>query len=186
MNEKLYKVWINLIPLFRGITKSMLFSFFRRNITIGRKTRIKRNTEWKLFPGCLFLSGRNLIVGNDVTLSASKKAELIIGDNVGIGNRCQIVCHKRISIGDGTILAPNVLIYDHNHIFDSNGGVRQREFDDGEVIIGNNCWLGAGCIILKDVHIGDKSVIAAGSVVTKDVPANCVVGGNPSKIIKYL
>ena len=81
-------------------------------------------------------------------------------------------------------MAPNVLIYDHNHLFDAKHGVYQRDFSIGEVIIGKNCWIGAGAIILKDVHIGDHSVVGAGSVVTKDVPAGELWVGNPAKFLR--
>lgn len=180
----LYKIYINIIPFCRAVLKSIVYRLFRRDIHIGPKSRIKNNTEWKLFPGCVFKSGNGLIVGKDVTLSAAKNASILIGNNVGIGNRCQIVSHNKISIGDGTILAPGVMIFDHNHIFNNIDGVRQREFDDGEITVGCHSWLGAGCIILKGVHIGDNCVIGAGSVVTKDIPSGTVAVGVPAKVIK--
>ena len=181
-----YKIWINIIPAFRGTFKAFIYKCIRRNASFGRRLRIKRNTEWKLFPGCFFSAGSKVVIGKDVTINVSAKASLIIGDDVGIGNRCQIVSHKRIEIGEGTILAPNVMLFDHNHVFDGNNGVHQRDFSDGEIVIGKHCWLGAGCIVLKDVHIGDNCVIGAGSVVTKDIPSGCVAVGSPAKVIKTI
>lgn len=181
---ELYKLCLNAGPLIRGLVRAAYYKCFRNKVRIGSKARIKRNTEWRLFPGCALKAGNNLIVGKDVTLSVAKRASIFIGNNVGIGNRCQIVSHKNITIGDGTILAPGVMIFDHNHEFDKEFGVRQREFDDGEVIIGNHTWLGAGCIILKGVHIGDNCVIGAGSVVTKNIPSGSVAVGIPAKVIK--
>lgn len=180
----LYKVYLNAIPFSRACIKSALYKLFRKNVTIGTKSRIKRNSEWRLFPGCRFISGKGLIVGKDVTLNVAKGASLCFGNNVGIGNRCQIVSHKSITIGDGTVLAPGVMIFDHNHVFDKNTGVKQREFEDGEIVIGSHCWLGAGCIILKNVQIGDNCVIGAGSVVTKDIPSGSVAVGVPAKVIR--
>ena len=52
------------------------------------------------------------------------------------------------------------------------------------IIIGNNCWIGASAVLLKDVHIGDNVIIGAGSVVTKDIPSNCIAAGIPAKVIK--
>lgn len=127
-----------------------------------------------------------MIVGRDVTINVSKDASLLFGSNVGIGNRCQIVCHDSITIGDGTILAPGVMIYDHNHKFDFQEGVRQREFESEPVTIGKHCWLGAGVIILKGVAIGDNCIIGAGAVVTKNIPPYSVAVGNPAKVIKHL
>ena len=179
-----YKCWINIIPTLRGGVKVFIFKSIRRDVTLGRRLRIKRNTEWKLFPGCSFSAGNNVVIGKDVTINVAPKASLKIGNNVGIGNRCQIVSHKRIDIGEGTVIAPGVMIFDHNHVYDKEGGVKQREFDDGEVVIGRNSWIGAGCIILKNVHIGDNCVIGAGSVVTKDIPSGTVAVGVPAKVIK--
>ena len=92
---------------------------------------------------------------------------------IGIANI--IVCHKKISIGEGTILGPNVLIYDHDHVFSNNEGVNHRDYITGEVVIGKNCWIGAGTIILKDTHIGDNCVIGAGSVVKGDYESGSVI-----------
>ena len=64
-------------------------------------------------------------------------------------------------------------------------GVKSRERNDEKPIIGNNVDFGVGVICIGNIHIGDNAVIAAGSVVVKDVPANAIVAGNPAKIIKY-
>ena len=125
-------------------------------------------------------------IGKDVTISVASSAKLVVGKDVGVGNRCQIVCHNYTEIGDGTVLAPNVMLFDHNHVFDSSLGVHQRDFSNGEIIIGKHCWIGAGCIVLKDVHIGDNSVVGAGSVVTKDIPSGCIAVGVPAKVIKQI
>ena len=183
MLDKLFKVYINIVPALRGCVKMCFCKVFRREIYFGQLTRIKRNVEWKFYPGCKYSSGRGFLVGRDVTISVSRGANLYIGENVGIGNRCQIVCHDCICIGDGTIIAPNVMIYDHNHLFDEENGVRQREFECAKVSIGKNCWLGAGCIILEGVTIGDNCVIGAGSVVTKDIPSGSVAVGSPARVV---
>lgn len=182
----LYKIYINTIPFCRAVLKATAYRLFRHGIHIGPKSRIKSNTEWKLFPGCEFKAGNGLIVGKGVTLSVAKNATIIIGKNVGIGNRCQIVCHKHIKIGEGTVIAPNVMLFDHNHVFDLRNGVHQRDFTDGEIVIGRHCWLGAGCIVLKDVHIGDNCVIGAGSVVTKDIDFGSIAVGSPAKVIRKI
>lgn len=123
-------------------------------------------------------------IGMNTCLSVLPQGHLSVGKGVGIGNSCQIVCHHRIEIGENTIIGPNVMIFDHNHQFDSATGVKHKSFDKGVIIIGKNCWLGASCVILKDVHIGNNVVAAAGSVVTKDVPNGVVIGGIPAKVLK--
>lgn len=90
-----------------------------------------------------------------------------------------------VHIGDNCMLAPGVHIYTATHPLDAqerNSGV---EFGK-PVTIGNNVWIGGRAVINPGVTIGDNVVVASGAVVTKDVPANVVVGGNPAKIIKTL
>ncbi|EOL8877620.1 maltose O-acetyltransferase [Enterobacter mori] len=90
-----------------------------------------------------------------------------------------------IHIGDNCMLAPGVHIYTATHPLDPverNSGV---EFGK-PVTIGNNVWIGGRAVINPGVTLGDNVVVASGAVVTKDVPANAVVGGNPAKIIKML
>lgn len=104
---------------------------------------------------------------------SAKTGVLSIEGDVYINRNSMIVCRKKISIGDGTTIGPNVLIYDHDHDV-INGG-----FKSAEVNIGCNVWIGAGCIILKGVHIGDGCVIAAGTTVVKDIEPNKVVYCKP-------
>ena len=80
---------------------------------------------------------------------------------------------------------PNVQIYTAGHPLDATERISGLEFGK-PIIIGDNAWIGGGAIILPNITIGSNVVIAAGSVVTKDVPDNVVVGGNPAKIIKKL
>lgn len=90
-----------------------------------------------------------------------------------------------IHIGDNCMLAPGVHIYTATHPLDAierNSGVEYGK----PVTIGNNVWIGGHAVINPGVTIGDNVVVASGAVVTKDVPANSVVGGNPAKIIKML
>lgn len=91
------------------------------------------------------------------------------------------MCRKQISIGNNTDIAAGVLIQDYDgHVLLPN----TRETSALPISIGNNVWIGANSVILKGVTIGDGVVVAAGSIVTKDVPPKCLVGGVPAKIIR--
>lgn len=182
MKIEVYKFFINLPPLLRGIFISLQYNLFRRKIHIGRRARIKRETEWRLYPNSEVFLGNSIIIGKGVAIGVVPNAKLVVGDNVGIGNRCQIVSRNHIEIGEGTILAPDVMIFDHNHTYSFENGVDQRTFIDGEVVIGKHCWIGAGSVILKDVHIGDNCVIGAGSIVTKNIPNSSVAYGVPAQV----
>ena len=130
-------------------------------------------------------------------LFSSHHGKIEIGNNVKIGSRSQILCVDKVVIGDYTAIATNVTIVDNNnhpinpqyreymrttpHNSDARSWIHS---DHKPVILGRNCWIGSDVRIQKGVTIGDNSVIAACSVVTKDVPANCIAAGNPAKIVK--
>ncbi len=119
-----------------------------------------------------------------------------IGKHVEINMNCVFLDCNRIEIGDHSGLGPGVHIYAVTHPL--NPRERLPEAAQGEegtqfwrcigkpVIIGRNVWVGGGAIILPGVTVGDGSTIAAGAVVTQDVPANCLVGGNPARVIRML
>ena len=182
-SDLLFKAKRSIIPVLRGGV-IRLCTICYNHISINGLIRVGKNAELVTHPGCYINIEKGMSIGNGTLISVLPKGNLVVGEDVGIGSNCQVVCHNRIVIGDNTILGPNVMIFDHNHKYNLEAGVKHRAFDVGEITIGKSCWLGAGCIILKDVHIGDYSIIAAGSVVTKDVPSGAVVAGIPAKIIK--
>ena len=106
-----------------------------------------------------------------------------IGKNVFINSCCRFQDNGGIEIGDKTMIGPNVTIVTVNH--EINPETRINAIPK-PVKIGKNVWIGADCTILPGVIIGENSIIGAGSVVTKDVPANIVVAGNPAKLIKKI
>lgn len=128
-------------------------------------------------------------IGKDCRLD---KSLFIYPNRVSIGDRCYIgrfsYLDGDIYIGNYTMLASNVAIVGGDHVF-SNPDILM--IDSGRehwrtTRIGSNCWIGHGAIIINGINIGDNSVVAAGSVVVKDVPSNVIVAGNPARVIKLL
>lgn len=107
--------------------------------------------------------------------------QMKFGEYVFINHSFTAMSIGGISIGNGVQIGPHVTIVTDNHDLDNRNVLKCRS-----VNIGNNVWIGAGVSIMPGVAIGDNAVIAGGTVVTKDVPANTVVGGNPAKVIKQL
>jgi acetyltransferase-like isoleucine patch superfamily enzyme len=127
--------------------------------------------------------GRGITYYPGIKLSPGNR--LILGDHVDLAWGVLITTSGGVSIGDRTLVGYNTQIFSANHkvpsrplkIFDS-GHVKQK------VTIENDVWIGAGCIILPGVKIGEGAVVAAGSVVTKEVSPFTYVGGVPAKFIK--
>jgi acetyltransferase-like isoleucine patch superfamily enzyme len=150
-----------------------------------------------------------LQIGDDSILDCkilfeTSTGEVIVGNRVYIGSS-NIICKSRIEFGDNVFVAWGTCFYDHNsHSID----YRERENDittqlqdyrSGKffienknwsvvgtkpITVGANAWIGMNCIILKGVNIGEGAIVGAGSVVTHDVPAWTIVGGNPAKVIR--
>lgn len=108
-----------------------------------------------------------------------------LGKNVYFNFNATMVDDTHIYIGDYTMLGPNVVIATAGHPILPELREKALQYNL-PVHIGRNCWLGAGVIVLPGVTIGDNTVIGAGSVVTKDIPANVVAVGNPCKVLREI
>ena len=104
------------------------------------------------------------------------------GKNVYANYNLTMVDDSHIYVGDNTMIGPNVTIATAGHPIDPALRDVQAQFNM-EVHIGRNVWIGGGCVLLPGVSIGDNTVIGAGSIVTKDIPANVVAYGNPCRVI---
>lgn len=108
-----------------------------------------------------------------------------IGTRSAVNPYCVLQGNGGITIGDGTMLAANVLIFSANHVFaDPDRRIQVQGETALGVAIGDDCWIGAGSVILDGVTIGNGSIVAAGSVVNRNVPEKSVVAGVPAKIVK--
>lgn len=106
-----------------------------------------------------------------------------VGENFYANFSCIILDVNKVKIGDNVLLAPNVQIYTATHPTDPVERLKGKEFAK-PITIGDNVWIGGGAILCPGVKIGNNVTIGAGSVVTKDIPDNVIVGGNPCKVIR--
>ncbi|MEX2363534.1 MAG: acyltransferase, partial [Balneolaceae bacterium] len=129
------------------------------------------NRGGKLVTGnCQFYSGSRLEIG--------PKAIIEIGTGTYINRNSLIIAEERVSIGENCRISWDVIIMDSDlHPLNSSSVINKP------VVIENNAWIGCRCIILKGITIGEGAVVAAGSVVTKDVPPYTIYGGSPARYI---
>ena len=140
-----------------------------------------KNSTLTIGHGCRFMSKEcgNLIgLYHKCILSTEKNAILRIGNNCSFSG-VSIRCFKEIVLADNVRVGANCLILDGDEHQDDPRAGRNRP-----VYIDENVWLGANVVVKKGVHIGRNSVIGLNSVVTKDIPANCVAIGNPCVVVK--
>ena len=124
----------------------------------------------------------NFTIHSGCTVVVMKNAHLNLGYGGYMNRNTTVVCSSEIRIGKNVIIAQNVIIRDSDihHIYVEG----EKQSNSAPIIIGDNVWIGTSALILKGVTIGEGAVIAAGAVVTKDVPAHCLVAGNPARIIR--
>ncbi|MEH6656450.1 acyltransferase [Leeuwenhoekiella marinoflava] len=149
---------------------------------------ILKNTIWRKY-----VFGKNFHAGRGVVLWA--KNSITIGKNFYIGRYSQIECDA--VIGDNVIIGNYVaFVGKYDHKYQQIGtptrlasAIRDKDYDwlglQSKIIIEDDVWIGYGAVIMSGVKIFRGSIIAAGSIVTKDVPVNSIVGGNPAKFLRH-
>jgi galactoside O-acetyltransferase len=164
-------------------------------VTIADSARVDAR-RIRVFPGSRLIVGEGSMVGGDLAFER-EGAEIVIGSHTSIGNSL-IASATSIHVGDGTLISfgCNIVDHDSHSILWRHRRTDVRGWYMGEknwdhvvskpVTIGNKCWLGLNAIVLKGVQVGDGAVVAAGSVVTRNVPPWTVVAGNPAKVIREL
>ncbi|MGR6086949.1 MAG: acyltransferase [Arcticibacter sp.] len=109
-----------------------------------------------------------------------------LGENCSINPYAVLYGHGGLTIGDNVLIAAHSVLIPANHIFsDPRTLIRFQGESKNGITVEDDVWIGAGCQILDGVRIGKGAIVAAGSVVNKDVPPYCVVAGVPAKVIKY-
>ena len=163
----------------------VMYGFPRVNIATGAKITIGNNVAL-----CSICEGNPLGVNHCVILSAiSSDSEIVIGNDTGMSGTT-VVAAKSIKIGNNCLFGANVTITDYDfHSVKPEGrryNTNAEEIGCAPVVIEDNVWLGMNVIMLKGVTVGENSVIAAGSVVTKSIPSSCIAGGNPAKVLRII
>ena len=153
-------------------------------------SRVMNRARCKLFRRAVLSCGSNVNFCGDTEFNGYN---VEIGNNVSFGQRMQIMCvNAPVIIGDNVMFGPGVTLITGDHRIDIVGKymneVKQKDKlpeNDQPIVLKGDNWIGANSTILKGVTVGEGAVVAAGSLVIKDVPPYAIVGGVPAKVIKY-
>lgn len=177
-------------------SKGFVFAERGSKIQFGHKVKVGSGLNLMKHSTINALSYNGVEIGNNFTLGKYAIIEctgvlrnvgssLKIGDNVGVNHYCFIGVRGDIEIGNNVIFGPRVNIFSENHNYkDLNIPIKNQGVTKDKTKIGNDVWIGANVSIMSGVTIGDGCIIAAGAVVTKDIPSYSIIGGVPAKIIK--
>ena len=183
-----YGFWRSRMNILRSLWLRNAFKKCPNDVYLGKIGHIEH-------PECVTL-GSGVAFGDNFYIYVNKQKdnpvpEIVIGDNCWFGADNHITASVRIEIGDNVLTGKRVTISDNNHGNSDKETLEQaprlREIvSKGPVRIGNNVWIGENSVVLSGVTIGDGAIIAAGAIVTKDVPPYAIVGGNAAKVLKNL
>jgi acetyltransferase-like isoleucine patch superfamily enzyme len=166
---------VNIISAIISAIRLTLMKVLNSNIKFHFIERISPDVVIEVSRKAKFNLGKMVRIHSGSKIKVRNGAELNIGDNVRINYNCMFISHEKIVIGNGVEFGPNVLIYDHDHDFRCEGGIKTGSFKTSPVFIGDDSWIGAGTIILRGSIIGKNCIVAAGSVVHGTIPDNTIL-----------
>ena len=158
----------------RQKTKELLRQYNRTETEFERQT---------LLPQLIGKIGQNSLI--EPPFYCSYGQNTYIGDHVYLNFMCTIIDNNEVHIGNHVMVGPAVQIYTAAHPIQVDARIRGLEVAK-PIVIEDNVWIGGGAILLPGVRIGRNAVVGAGAVVTKSVPANTVVAGNPARVIREI
>ena len=128
--------------------------------------------------------GRFVWIG-DGTKIRCHESEVEIGPKTVIGQECTVSAYQRVRIGEQCVIADRAMFIDFDHgVVEVERPIRLQGIYKRDVEVGSNVWIGYGACILRGVRVGDNAIVGTNSVVTRDVPANAVVGGVPARVLR--
>lgn len=167
-----------------GRCKLLLYKMiYLHHLKCGKKILCSGSVRIRCKEGRINIAD-NVKINSSVILHTTKRGTINIGEGTGLSHRVIIAAKEKINIGQKVMIGPNVCIYDHDHRYKTSSNMINSGFITGAIIIEDNVWIGANCVILRGSHIGTGSVIAAGSVVKGSIPANSIVYNDRKCIIR--
>ncbi|WLE95581.1 MAG: acyltransferase [Candidatus Electrothrix communis] len=174
---------------YRGGFLQWLISRYKakRYLTVaGSGLVVKYNAEFQITDNALLEFGKNCTIQNYSFFQLTKPMpKVYVGDNSVIGRHSMITAKNLIRIGRNVLMGAGVQVIDHSHGIKKGMIIKDQPAEIGEVVIGDDVWIGAGAKLLMNSHVGQGAVIGANAVITNDIPPYAIVVGAPARVIKY-
>lgn len=170
-----------------SLLRFLLYIKLNKKIKSNGIVLLQKNVHLIVEEGGQIMFGKKVSIKENTIIYAKKNSTIIIGDNTSMGHNTEISANNYIDIGNDVIMGAYCYITDSNHGYrDRDIPIHNQPMESGITIVGNNVWIGRGSMILKDAKVGNNSIVAANSVVTKSFDDNFIIGGVPTKIIKSI
>lgn len=176
----LYIYFIIIVNFFRFKLKKIIL---KGKVSVNKVEQISLFTSIKMARGSKLKLGRNVIISKYGDLFVGPQGNLEIDERVYFNKGIFISCQNHVHIGEGCQFGPDVKIIDNNHKFSKEKGVSTIEHTYGEIIIGENSWVGSNVILLKNSKIGKHCVIGAGCVINEEIPDYSIVTLDSKNIV---
>lgn len=181
----IYRFFRNILTFIR--TRWYILKYRYSFVKIGKKIRIRSYFSVNSYDKGTLRINFDDGVYIDRMVSLRGTGNINIGKYTSIGEKTTILAEQEVTIGDYVQIAQNCVISDNDHVFNKkNTKIMHSGVNKQKITIQDNVWIGANATIVKGVTIGEGSVVAAGAVITKDVPPHSVAAGIPAKIIKQI
>lgn len=161
--------------VFSLIKFSLIKLFHMKNFKFTVLNLISPFTEVEIGKKAKLILGKMVRVRSGSKIKVRKSAEIQIGDNTSLNHGCMVISHDKIIIGKDVQFGPNVLIYDHDHDFRAQNGLKELKYKTSPVVIGDNVWIGANTVILRGTRIGNNCVVGAGSIIKGEYDDNMII-----------
>ena len=172
------RLFNNFFSVIFSLIKFLIIKLFHwRGFSFSLVERFSPDVVTEFNKGSVVQLGKMVRVHSGCKIKVRSGANLHIGSNVKINYNCIIVCHDKIDIGEGTEFGPSVYIYDHDHDYKSgfSADSNKENYFSAPIKIGKNCWIGTQTVILRGTEIGDNCVVGAGCILSGKYEENSLI-----------
>ena len=205
ISDQLIILWHTSIKVLRGYYKRLFLKECHGLFLVGRHVQIShgnhihcgKNVKFEDYSEIHGLCTEEIIIGDNVTISRGVMIRpssyygkdcgvgLVIGSHSSFGPYCFIGCSGKIVIGENVMFGPKCSLFAENHVFsDINRTIKSQGVNNKGIIVEDDCWIGSNVVILDGVRIGRGSVIGAGTLISKDIPAGSIILDQRQKLIR--